>query len=143
MARPLQYQTPEQMQRVVDLYFLACRCHAERAPDLLLGLTDEELLIVDEIRDIHPTVTGLALALDLTRQGLINYEGKPEFIDTVKRAKSRVEAYIEQRLYYQNATGSIFNLKNNFGWKDAVTVAGDADNPLVFKEVRRTIVDPK
>ena len=119
MARPLQYQTPEQMQRIVDLYFLACKCHAEgNNPDTLIGLTNDELLIVGSIPDIHPTVTGLALALDLTRQGLINYEGKPEFVDTVKRAKTRVEAYIEQRLYYQNTTGSIFNLKNNFGWKD-------------------------
>jgi len=96
-GRPVKYKTPEEMQVIIDNFFVQC--------------IDDEL---------HPTVTGLALALDLTREGLINYENKDDtgFYDTVKKAKLRVEAHIEQRLYHNNATGCIFNLKNNFGWKD-------------------------
>lgn len=41
--------------------------------------------------DVHPpTVTGLALALGFnSRQSLLNYQGKAEFMDTITRAKAR------------------------------------------------------
>lgn len=46
-----------------------------------------------------PTVTGLALALGFTsRMALLNYQAKKEFVDTITRAKTMVEAYTEQRL---------------------------------------------
>lgn len=119
-GRPVKYETPEEMQRLIALYFLACRVHQSGDDTLLEGLEDDELLIVNDISDIHPTVTGLALSLDMTRKGLIDYENKenPEFGNAIKRAKGKVEAYIEQRLYEAHAGGCIFNLKNNYGWKD-------------------------
>lgn len=117
MSRPPKYNTPEEMQRIVDLYFLACKAH-QTTSDCLEDLSVEDLKIVNEIDDFYPTVTGLALTLDMSRQALIEYEKKDEFIDTVKKAKQKVEAFLEQRLYHQNATGTIFNLKNNYGWKD-------------------------
>lgn len=97
MGRPVKYETPEEMQVIIDQYFKDCKENKE-----------------------HPTVTGLALSLNMTRKGLIDYENKdnPEFGNTIKKAKAKVENYIEQRLYENNVTGCIFNLKNNFGWKD-------------------------
>lgn len=66
----------------------------------------------------NPTVTGLALYLGFTtRQALINYEGKPEFVDAIKQSKLRVEAAYEQALFGKNAAGPIFALKN-FNWTD-------------------------
>lgn len=47
-----------------------------------------------------PTITGLALALGFaTRKSLLEYEGKKEFVNTIARAKSRVEQYAEERLF--------------------------------------------
>jgi hypothetical protein len=70
-----------------------------------------------------PTITGLALALDFdSRAGLLYYQDeKPEFLATIKRAKGRVEEAMERELINRNGsvTGLIFNLKNNFAWKDA------------------------
>ena len=63
------------------------------------------------------TITGLALALDTTRQVLINYEQKDEFIDTIKKYKSMIENDYELSLRKQGRSGDIFGLKN-FGWKD-------------------------
>ena len=41
------------------------------------------------------------------------------FFFTIKKAKSKVEDYLEKKLLTGNsATGIIFNLKNNFEWKD-------------------------
>ncbi len=79
---------------------------------------DMQALIYEYFLDnTRPTITGLAAALDMTRQGLINYEGKEEFRDTVRQAKMQVEEILEQGLY-GNVQGVMFNLKNNFGWKE-------------------------
>ena len=100
-GRPVKYKTPEDMQGIIDGYF--ARCESSYGTDV----------------PHYPTVTGLALELDMTRRGLLDYcEKSDEFAHTIKKAKARVESFIEQRLYQNNATGCIFNLKNNFGWKD-------------------------
>lgn len=99
MAKPgpkLKYKNAEELQKKIDAYFKRCKKSGE-----------------------HLTVTGLALACDMTRQQLIEYADRSEeFSDAIKMAKMQVESYIEQRLFGPNATGCIFNLKNNFGWKD-------------------------
>lgn len=64
------------------------------------------------------TITGLALALDLDRKSLLNYSKEEEFFHTIKKAKQKVEEFLEMCLYKQSVTGVIFNLKNNFGWVD-------------------------
>lgn len=118
-GRPPKYETPEEMERIVDLYFLACKSRNVEKPEIVLaGLSDEDLQVVEWIDDVRPTVTGLAYTLGLSRQSLCNYEAKDEFLDTIKRAKQRIERALEQNLYGQAVTGTIFNLKNNFGWKD-------------------------
>lgn len=117
-GRPPKHNSPEEMQRIIDLYFLACKSNQPESEEMLEDLSDEDMLIINSIDDIFPTVTGLALALDLTRQGLIEYGEKDIFSDTIRKAKTRIESAIEQRLFYNNPTGSIFNLKNNFGWRD-------------------------
>ena len=94
-GRPRKYETPELMQVLIDAYFKEC---AENS--------------------LHPTVTGLAMLLDMDRRSLINYEQRDEFLPTIKRAKQRVEECLEQNLHGQAVAGTIFNLKNNFGWKD-------------------------
>jgi hypothetical protein len=77
----------------------------------------------DNLDDDLPTVTGLALALGFdSRNGLLYYQDeKPAFLSTIKKAKARVEAAFEKELIHRNGsvTGLIFNLKNNFAWKDA------------------------
>jgi len=65
------------------------------------------------------TVTGLAVALDTTRDTLIDYQKKDEFSDTIKRAKEMCHQYAEDSLFIgKNPIGAIFNLKNNYGWQD-------------------------
>ena len=69
----------------------------------------------------HPyTITGLAIELGLDRKALINYSEKDEFSNTIKKAKTIVENWLEEHLIsgQGNATGIIFNLKNNYNWRD-------------------------
>ena len=95
-GRPPKYTEAEEMQKKIDKYFEDCK-----------------------LNNKPYTITGLGLALDMSRQDLINYSKKEKFFDTIKRAKMRVENYLEERLINDSsATGIIFNLKNNYGWKD-------------------------
>lgn len=92
-GRPHKFDSPEQMQGLIDDYF-------EKTPD----------------KEI--TITGLAIHLDTTREGLCNYEGYSEdFYDTIKKAKNRIANEYERDLRKQGRSGDIFALKN-FGWKD-------------------------
>lgn len=65
----------------------------------------------------HQTITGLAIALDTSRETLINYENRDEFFDAIKKCKDRVEHAYELSLRERGSAGDIFGLKN-FGWKD-------------------------
>ena len=113
-GRPPKYETPQEMQEAIDAYF-------------------------DGLDGEMPTITGLALALGFdSRAGLLYYQDeKREFLATIKKAKARVEVAMERELINRNGTvtGLIFNLKNNFGWKDAqeLTHTGADGVPLSLK----------
>ena len=65
------------------------------------------------------TMSGLALSLGIDRRTLLNYSKNEEFFPLIKKARQRVEAQLEECLYrLGNNSGVIFNLKNNFEWKD-------------------------
>ena len=72
------------------------------------------------------TVTGLAIALDTSRKVLLDYQNDTElkdFSDTIKKAKLLCENYAEQRLHQGGqVAGTIFSLKNNWGWVDKTEV---------------------
>lgn len=124
IGRPLKYKTAEDMQKVIDKYFEDCDNYHFKT-------YDEN---GNEIYKHAPkpyTITGLALALDLCRQDLLNYQGKKEFHDTVKRAKQRCENYAEEQLFRQgNCAGVIFNLKNNYGYKDKQEVEAEVSQTI-------------
>lgn len=108
-GRPLKYTSVEDMQRDIDEYFAEC----------------------DEIGKPY-TVSGLAYALGTNRQTLINYEAKEGFFDTIKRAKEKIETFNEEMLYSKDVptTGVIFNLKNNYGWKDTQEIEAKVDSSV-------------
>lgn len=119
------YKTVEEMQAVIDQYFEDCK------GEPIIG--DDGMPILDKygqpfIINAHPpTVTGLALALGFTsRQALLNYQAKKAFVDTVLRAKARIEAYAEERLFDRDGQrGAEFSLKYNFRWADEKKQAED------------------
>lgn len=92
VGKPLKFRTVKKLQAAIDEYF------ANTAPD-------------------EVTVTGLAIALDTTRETLMDYEHRDEYADAVKKAKLRVQHEYEKALRRQGRAGDIFALKN-FGWTD-------------------------
>lgn len=69
-------------------------------------------------------ITGLAVHLGTSRNTLMEYEARPEFVNTVKGAKDRIEMAYELDLREKGNAGAIFGLKN-FGWVDKTEVETD------------------
>ena len=116
---PPKYKTKEEMEGLIENYFEECKgkpwLDKEGTP-----ISDKGKVLWKEYPK-PPTVTGLALALGFTsRQALLNYQGKKEFVDTITRAKMVIEEYAERRLYdREGVQGAKFNLINNFkGWSE-------------------------
>lgn len=118
-GRPPKYTNKEEIKALIEEYFKKCD------GELVINENGEAIL-GDNGKPIYknakpPTVTGLALALGFTtRQALLNYQAKKEFIDTITRAKSYIEEYAERRLFDRDGVqGAKFSLINNFkGWDE-------------------------
>ena len=121
VGRPPKYKTKEEIEGKIDRYFEECKGEILRDDDgkVIYNRWGNPVIVNEH----PPTITGLALALGFTsRQALLNYQAKAEFVDTITRAKTRVEAYTEERLFDRDGSnGAQFSLRNNFrGWNDRV-----------------------
>ena len=116
VGRPKLFKTPEELEEKINTYFYQCK---------------------EEERPY--TMSGLAFALGIDRKTLINYGKDEEFFPTIKRARDFVEQYVEERLLTQSGvtTGVIFNLKNNFDWKDKQEI----DANVKTQEIRVELED--
>lgn len=103
-GRPLKFKTPEELEKKMEEYF---------------NTTKEE----------EWTITGLALALDTSRETLMDYEKRDGYSDTVKKGKLRVQNAYEKDLRRKGRSGDIFALKN-FGWTDRRELTGEGGGPL-------------
>lgn len=122
VGRPLKYETPEEMQEAIDKYFDSCFKPVRvfiKDTNKYINLTDEN---GDEIKEQYKpfTMSGLAYALGMSRQALLNYSEREKFVDTITRAKQKCEIYAEERLFDRDGNrGAMFSLANNFkGWVD-------------------------
>jgi len=133
IGRPPTYKTKEEIQEKIDEYFESCKGTIKYDGD---GNVLVDKLGRPVIFDDRPlTITGLALALGFnSRQTLLNYQGKEEFVDTIMRAKARVEQYAEERLFDKDgANGAKFSLANNFeGWKEKQQIEAEVSNELTI-----------
>lgn len=104
VGRPLKFQSVEEMEKLINAYFDSCFKKNEET---------------GEAEQIEPfTVTGLALAVGTDRKGLCEYAERPEFSNSIKKAKAFIENYAEKSaLISRNPAGAIFILKNH-GWSD-------------------------
>lgn len=105
------WKTPEDLKVEIEAYFDKC-----------------DINQVHETKEGKPiyepyTVEGLALALNCTHQTLLNYEraeGYEPYFEAIKMAKLRIQQQkvINGMTGKSNPTITIFDLKNNHGYKD-------------------------
>ena len=120
---PPMYKTVEDMQAKIDAYIEG------RNGTPLLDIEGNPMTYKGQpiMIDAYPlTVTGLAVALGFrSRQALLNYQYKDSgFDDSISRAKTYIEAYVEGRLFDKDGcNGAKFSLYNNFkGWQEKQAV---------------------
>ena len=112
-GQPRKYEDPKTMEKAIELYFET--------------ITDDEGKYKEP-----PTVTGLAIALGFeSRQSMYDYEKNGEYSYIIKRAKLRIEQFVETRMYGNSPTGAIFVLKN-MGWSDKTEqeISGPGGGPI-------------
>lgn len=116
MGRKPTFTSAEEMQEKIDAYFASCEPELLRDGDgtPMLNKNGEPIYVGGR----PMTIQGLALALGFTsRQSLLNYKAKREFVDTVTRARLRVEQYAAERLFDRDAQrGAQFTLAYGFGY---------------------------
>ena len=116
-GRPPKFTTKEEIERKIEEYFNSCWV------DKVIETSDKEGKTTTTnvlYQNRRYTFAGLALGLGFrSRQTLLNYAAKSEFLDTIKRAKLKVEMNVEEgMLEGKSAAGNIFWLKNNAGYRD-------------------------
>jgi hypothetical protein len=120
-GRPLKYQTVEELDLAIQNYFAECDPHTttalvETGRDSKGNMLFDSRTVLTEQKPY--TVSGLARALGITRDTLINYRERDEFFDSVQAAYERCHEYAESQLYGRAATGAAFSLTNNWGWRN-------------------------
>ena len=137
VGRPPKYKTVEELQKLIDRYFRSCWTQKLDMFGAPIFIKDSKGKKTDKkvvVQSRPYTIVGLAIAIGTTRETLLDYEKKDEFSDTIKRAKQMCHGYAEESLYMgKNPTGAIFNLKNNYGWKDKTEVEDKHSGTVVIK----------
>jgi hypothetical protein len=119
MGRPRLFNTPEEMQGLIDEFF---------------------------IKASHPTITGLALHLGFeSRQSFYDYQKEEGFSYTIKRARSRIENAYEAMLYRSEGqvTGAIFALKNVGGWTDKQVIESTNTQRVIMTDNDGEQINPE
>lgn len=124
-GRPPIFESDEELQNAIDNY-------------MKNGVTKRKVVIgkppnqtIEEIP--VPTITGLCYHIGFeSRQSFYDYEEKPEFSYTIKRARLFIEKEYEEQLQVGNTVGAIFALKN-MGWKDKTEteLSGSVSTPPI------------
>lgn len=100
VGRPRAFKSVEEVEEKIKAYFNYC-----------------------EEKEKPYTMSGLAYYLGIDRKTLLNYSKNEEYFHTIKKARDKVQMQLEECLYrLGNNSGVIFNLKNNFDWKDKMEV---------------------
>lgn len=109
VGRPKKFKTVEELEQAIEEYFDYC----------------------DENNKPY-TISGLAYALDTTRRTLLDYQEQDEYSHTIKKAKAKIERFNEELLFSKDVptVGVIFNLKNNYDWKDKQEIEADVNSDV-------------
>lgn len=146
MGAPKKY-TPQSLHRAVEKYFKSITREVkvtEKKPtdrkDEMGHTIYEDVPVVNRLGEevvvteylVPPTVLDLSAFLKIHRSTWDNYcdhEQHPEFFDTTERAMGRIHAYLARESLTRQGKdlkGVLFNLENNFGYKERLGISNDS-----------------
>lgn len=149
VGAPRKYKTAAQLEKAVQAYWKSISYEQPAIISTPTGEVDEnghvkyvtKMLTEDEDGHIRldgigrpktitqyleePSVAGLCLHLDISKDTWAEYAKRADLGLVCARFKMRHESYLAGQLNgnkVKSVQGVMFNLKNNFGWKDKVEV---------------------
>ena len=150
----LKKYTPEKLEKAVKKYFRSISREITVTETVATGEKDKDGHMIytqkpvlnslgKEMKTIQylipPTVGGLAAFLGIHRDTWNTYCKDPDFSDTVTYAQGRMHAYLEQEMLTRpgkDLKGILFNLENNYGYKDRVEVTNDTMESFLKEQIQ-------
>lgn len=151
MGAPKKYKTGKALRKAVEAYFDSITREKAVTEMVPTGRTDRyghpilepkevvnrlgQPVMVEEFL-IPPSWGDLAAFLGVHRSTLTawcNESDYPEFSDTAMWARGRIHAYLERESLTRDGKdlkGVLFNLENNFGYKERLEVQGGVEDYL-------------
>lgn len=151
MGAPKKYKTGRAFRKAVESYFDGITREKNVTERVPTGQLDQYGHAVYENREVTnrrgepvtvieflvpPSWSDLAECLGMHRSTLTAYldaEEYPEFSDTARWARGRIRAYLERESLTRdgkNLKGVLFNLENNYGYKERLEVQGGVEDFL-------------
>lgn len=139
VGRPLKFKTVEELDLAIQRYFDEQDPHVVKHMEAS-GFNErgQTMWTTREIMtEQRPyTMSGLARALGLSRQALLEYSQREKYGDSIQAAKDRCQEYAESQLFGPYANGAKFNLINNYQgkyqpWAEKQEISGPNNSPLV------------
>lgn len=158
-GRPRAFTETQVFQQKIDDYFNSITISKPRFDKIVVGYEDEERKkpiydeipvlnnkgdqIIDTVYTEVPSIISLSHYIGITRETLNQYKNNVLFSDSIKRAKEKIEIYLETELFRQQGqvTGIIFNLKNNFDWKDKTETEMSGNLNLTIEDQLTKLLD--
>ena len=145
ITTPPLFKTVQELQEKIDEYFDSCWV------DKIIEQQDKDGNITTtnvKYQNRPYTVMGLVLGLGFnTRKSFMDYKAKPEFVNALNKARTKIEMNVEEHLFEKNAAGAIFWLKNNaeekYQDKQQHELTGKEGRPLVVNIVKFGDKKPK
>ncbi len=124
------FKSATELEAAIEAFFESCDDQAKASQSGSNG----------ELKIKPPTVSGLCSWLGISRQTLTNYRETEKFGHIVVRARSVIEAAMEEQLSDRDGfKGARFNLAVNFGWVErrGVELSGPEGEPIAYAELER------
>ena len=145
-GRPKKY-TKKGLEKAVEGYFASISRKVrvlDEDGEAVCNDAGESIWVTEYVRP--PAVSGLCLYLGIDRSTWRNYADRalhPEFQEITAYARMRMEAYLEEQLLTRekNVQGLIFNLQNNYGWREKreVELGGETRQTVADSAQARTL----
>ena len=107
-GRPLKFESKEELENKINEYFSHC----------------------DKVKKPY-TIAGMAIYIGCSRDTIYEYEKNKdrieEYSDTIKKARDKILAYLEEKLMMEGKPGQIFIAKN-YGYTDKQEIESSNTN---------------
>lgn len=147
MGRKKTY-TPETLARAVTKYFKSIsrvvpltemvptderddKGHVIYEPQAVVNQLGKQIEVVQYA--VPPSVGDLCIFLGIHRSTWSEYCNDEEFSDTTTHARGLMHAYLERESLTRQGKdlkGVLFNLENNYGYSEKITVGGDLESVI-------------